>query len=145
MWGELESIDRMGGMVRAIELGYPQSIIARDAYERQKALDSGELVRVGMNRFREEESGRKVKTYKAKAEVAKHHIEDLQRLRSERDNAAVRKALDEIKRVAELQPIGKQHNLMPPIMQAVRNLATVGEICTALREVWGEYQEVKFV
>jgi len=145
VWGEMERIDQMGGMVRAIELGYPQSIIARDAYERQKALDSGEIVRVGLNRFREDEAGRKVRTYKAKAEVARHHIEDLQRLRSERDNAAVRHALDEIRRVAELQPVGKENNLMPPIMQAVRSLATVGEICNALREVWGEYQEVRFV
>lgn len=145
VWGELEHIDRMGGMVRAIERAYPQTVIARDAYERQKAFDSGEVVRVGVNRFREEDSGRKVRTYKAKAEVAKRHVEDLQRLRAERDNAAVRRALDEIKRVAELQPVGKQNNLMPPIMQAVRSLATVGEICTALREVWGEYQEAGFV
>lgn len=144
VWGEMERIDKMGGMVRAIELGYPQRIIAQDAYERHKGQDSGEIVRVGVNRFREDETGRKVRTYKAKAEVARHHIEELHQLRRERDNPAVNRALDDIKRVASLPAVGRQNNLMPPIMQAVRSLATVGEICSALREVWGEYEEVSF-
>ena len=144
VWDELERIDAMGGMVGAIEQGYPQRIIAEDAYARQKGQDSGDIVKVGVNRFREADSGRKVRTYKAKAEVARYHVEDLQRLRRERDNTAVQRALDEIRRVAALQPEGRNNNLMPPIMQAVRSLATVGEICAALREVWGEYEEVSF-
>ena len=141
VWAEIQHIDAMGGMVRAIELGYPQRVIARDAYERQKRVESGRTVRVGVNAFREDTSDRKVHTYKAKAEVAQQHIEDLARLRAERDNSAVRSALDDVKRVAERKPMGKQNNLMPPIMEAVRCLATTGEICNALREVWGEHQQ----
>jgi len=145
VWAELGRIDGMGGMVRAIEQGYPQRVIAADAYERQKAQDSGEITRVGVNRFREDEVGRKVRTYKAKPEIAKRHVEDLKTLRAERDNGAVKRALADIQRVAQRQPEGRDNNMMPAIMAAVRSLATVGEICSALREVWGEYQEAKFV
>ena len=145
VWAELGRIDGMGGMVRAIEQGYPQRVIATDAYEKHKAQDSGEVTRVGVNRFKEDEAGRKVRTYKAKPEVARRHVEDLKVLRAERDNGAVKRALKEIQRVAQLQPKGRDNNMMPPIMEAVRNLATVGEICAALREVWGEYEEAKFV
>jgi methylmalonyl-CoA mutase, N-terminal domain len=145
IWGEIMRIDQMGGMVRAIETGYPQRVIAHDAYDRQKAIESGESIKVGVNAFREDESGRKVKTYKAKAEVARQHLQELETLRAERDNHAVQKALDNVMRVAERKPQGKDNNLMPPIMDAVKSLATTGEICTALRSVWGEYQQPRVI
>lgn len=140
IWEELERIDEQGGMVRAIEAGYPQQIIARDAYERQIAIDEGRTIRVGLNSFIESEEGRTVRTYKAGPEIAEQHVRDLEHLRQERSSSEVQRCLEQIRRVAAREPKGRQDNLMPPIVAAVAALATTQEICDALRDVWGEYK-----
>jgi methylmalonyl-CoA mutase N-terminal domain/subunit len=134
-----EQIDRMGGMVEAIERGFPQKEIAESAYRFQQAVERKEKVIVGVNDF--------VQTDEPPIEIL--YIDDtaagtqlaaLEQLRRTRDNDAVRRTLDALRTAA-----GTGANLMPPILDAVRAYATVGEMCDALREVWGEYEEVPVI
>lgn len=137
---ELERIGKMGGMVKAIESGYVKRTIAEDAYEAQKALESGRKVRVGVNRFRVEEAEPPRRPYRMDPGEEKRQVEELGKLKSERDRAAVAAALKRLRAVAG-QPAGTENNLMPPIIEAVKAYATMGEICGTLREVFGEYRE----
>ena len=126
-------IEEMGGMIRAIESGYIQEEISNSAYEYQKKVESKERIVVGMNKFQVEEpppSG----LLRVDMSVEKGQVEKLKKLRSERNNQAVIGSLDKLKRAAE-----KDTNLMPLILDAVKAQATLGEICDALREVFGEY------
>jgi len=129
----IKKIEEMGGMIPAIEAGYVQGEIANSAYEYQKKVESKERIVVGVNKFQIEEpppSG----LLKVDMEVGEAQAEKLKILRSERDSGAVRDSLDRVKRGAE-----KDENLMPLIVDAVKAQATLGEICDALREVFGEY------
>jgi methylmalonyl-CoA mutase N-terminal domain/subunit len=137
---ELERIERMGGMVKAIESGYVRKAIAQDAYLTHVALENGNKVKVGFNKFRIEEDEPPRKPYAYKPEEEQRQIEAVKQLRRERDNAVVDNAL---KRIVELakHPATTENNLMPPIIDAVRAYATVGEICGALKQVFGEYSE----
>lgn len=137
---EIERIERMGGMVKAIESGYVRKVIAQDAYRTQLAWETGEKVKVGVNKFRIEEDEPPRRPYQYQPEEERRQIEAVRQLRRERDNAAVEKALERIRATAR-QPAGSESNLVPPIIEAVRVYATVGEICGALREVFGEYAE----
>ena len=131
-----EIIDRMGGMVEAIEEGYPQREIAESAYRFQQAVESGEQGIVGVNlQTSTEESP--VPTLYINEEAGRRQIEALRRVRRERSGERVRAALDGLRRAAE-----GTDNTLPPLIDAVRAGATVGETCDALREVWGEYEEV---
>ena len=129
----IKKIEEMGGMIPAIEAGYVQGEIANSAYEYQKKVESKERIVVGVNKFQIEEpppSG----LLKVDMEVGEAQAEKLKILRSERDSGAVRDSLDRVKRGAE-----KDENLMPLIVDAVKAQATLGEICDALRDVFGEY------
>lgn len=129
----IEKIEEMGGMIPAIEAGYVQGEIANSAYEYQKKVELKERVVVGVNKFQIEEpppSG----LLKVDMGVGEAQIERLKILRSERSNQAVSDSLGQIKKGAE-----KDENLMPLIFEAVKAQATLGEICDALREVFGEY------
>ena len=137
----IEKIDGMGGMVKAIEQGYPQSEITKSAYDYQKRFDSGEYPIVGHNIFRSEEAQETLSLYRGNTEMVEKHIANLKKLRKERYNQKVQKTIDNLKRVAE-KPEGNENNVMPPIIEAVKHYATVGEICGALREIFGEYQEI---
>jgi len=137
----IEKIDGMGGMVKAIERGYPQSEITKSAYDYQKKVDSGEYPIVGHNIFRSEEARETRSLYRANTDMVEEHIANLKKLRKARDNQKVQKAIDDLKCVAE-KPEGNENNVMPPIIEAVKHYATVGEICGALREIFGEYQEI---
>jgi methylmalonyl-CoA mutase N-terminal domain/subunit len=130
-----DTIDRMGGMVAAIERGYPQREIAESAYRFQQAVERRERVIVGVNDFVEDEA-RSVPTLYIDEAAAERQTERVRRLRKDRDNARVRRALDDLKRVAE-----GTGNTMVPLIEAARAYATVGEMCDALRDVWGEYEE----
>ncbi len=131
----IRKIDEMGGAVEAVKNHFFQTEIARSAYEYQKKVESGEQVIVGVNKFTIEEEPPKDLLRIDEAAVARQ-IERLQQLRQRRDNRAVRQALEQLKQAAR----GKQ-NLMPPIIHAVEQYATVGEISDALRSVFGEYHE----
>ncbi len=141
---EVENVDRMGGAVKAIENGYFQRALAKDAYQRERALLDEKIVRVGVNRFRSEgEEERPLNIYRADLKYEDKRIADIEKLRRERDNQKVMKAIDKIKAVAGKKS-STENNLMPHILEAVKVYTTRGEITDALREVWGEYKEPAF-
>jgi methylmalonyl-CoA mutase, N-terminal domain len=131
----ISKIDAMGGMQRAIEAGYVQQEIQKSAYEYQRAVESGEQVVVGVNRFQAEEE-RPIPTLRIDPEVERSQVARLKTLRARRDAAKSRTALEEVERRAR-----GTENLMPAILAAVESYATVGEISDALRRPFGEYQE----
>ncbi|MFH1087347.1 MAG: methylmalonyl-CoA mutase family protein [Chloroflexota bacterium] len=138
---EIQKIDEMGGMVKCIESGYAQRQMAADAYEFQKQIEAGVLPRVGHNIYRSEgKEDRPWKVYRAKPEVEQKRINDVRELKKNRDNAKVEKALAKIGDLAKGEP-SWDNNLVPPIFEAVKAYATMGEICGVLRKVWGEYHE----
>ncbi|MFO7693036.1 MAG: methylmalonyl-CoA mutase family protein [Vicinamibacterales bacterium] len=130
-----DTIDRMGGMVAAVERGFPQREIAESAYRFQQAVERNDRIIVGVNDFVEEES-RGVPTLYIDEAAAGRQTERVRQLRKDRDNGRVRRALDDLKREAE-----GPGNTMVPLIEAARAYATVGEMCDALRDVWGEYVE----
>ena len=131
-----EQIDRMGGMVEAIERGFPQKEIADSSYRFQQATERKEKIVVGVNDFTG--TGEPAfKTLYVDESASETQIGALERLRKTRDAGEVTRALDRLRAAAR-----SVDNVMPPILDAVRAYATVGEMCDALREVWGEYEEV---
>jgi len=134
-----DRIDAMGGMVAAVEQGFPQREIADSAYRFQQAVERKERVIVGVNEFVTQDQ-QAIPTLYINEAAAERQAERLARLKRERDNDAVRRALDALQAGAR-----GADNLMYPILDAVRAYATVGEMCDALREVWGEYEEVPLI
>jgi methylmalonyl-CoA mutase N-terminal domain/subunit len=132
----IERIDQMGGMVAAVEQGYPQREIASSAYQFQRALESGERVMVGVNRFQMEESGSRVPLLRIDESVQREQSERLRRLRAERDEASVRQALEAVRAAAR-----GTDNLMPPIIRAASLDATEQEICDVLRQQMGSHSD----
>jgi methylmalonyl-CoA mutase N-terminal domain/subunit len=134
-----ERIDAMGGMVEAIERGFPQREIAESAYRFQQAVERSDKVIVGVNEFVEPDEAR-IGTLYIDQGVAETQCARLDRVRGARDAGAVRSAL------ARLQEGARgDANLMPLLLDAVRAYATVGEMCDALRQVWGEYEEIPVI
>jgi methylmalonyl-CoA mutase, N-terminal domain len=131
----IAKIDAMGGMLRAIETGYVQQEIQKSAYEYQRAIERGEQVVVGVNRFQADQE-RPIPTLRIDPEIERSQIARLQALRARRDAAQSRAALDEVERRARTT-----ENLMPAILAAVEAYATVGEISDSLRRAFGEYRE----
>jgi len=131
----ISKIDALGGMLRAIETGYVQQEIQKSAYEYQQAIERGEQVIVGVNRFQSEEH-EPVPTLRIDPEIEWSQVERLQALRARRDSAKARAAVEEVERRAR-----GSENLMPAILAAVEAYATVGEISDAMRRAFGEYQE----
>jgi methylmalonyl-CoA mutase N-terminal domain/subunit len=131
----IAKIDAMGGVLRAVEAGFVQQEIQKAAYEYQQAVDSGEQVVVGVNRFQADEE-RPIPTLQIDPAVEAAQIARLNALRARRDTAKTKSSLAEIERRARTT-----ENLMPAILQAVESYATVGEISDALRRAFGEYQE----
>ncbi len=131
----ISKIDAMGGMLRAIETGYVQQEVQKSAYEYQRAIDTGEQVVVGVNRFQAEEE-RPIPTLLVDPEIEKTQVARLRALRASRDAAKTSAALAEVERRAR-----GSENLMPAILTAVEAYATVGEISDALRRAFGEYLE----
>jgi methylmalonyl-CoA mutase N-terminal domain/subunit len=128
-------IDQMGGMIPAIERGFPQTEIANASYEYQHSIETGEQKIVGVNAF-VEQNEQPIEVLEIDASAQAHQLEKLAKLKSRRDNAAVQKCLGALRRAAE-----GPENTMPYILDAVRAYATVGEICDAFREVFGVYTE----
>ncbi|PWH13268.1 MAG: methylmalonyl-CoA mutase [Ardenticatenia bacterium] len=130
----LERIDRMGGALGAIESGFIQREIQESAYRHQQAVESGECIVVGVNRFQVREE-RRLHTLRIDESVQHAQVQRLKQLRAERDSSAVIRALQEL----EVAAAGGD-NLMPYILQAVETYATLGEICAVLRRVFGEHR-----
>jgi methylmalonyl-CoA mutase N-terminal domain/subunit len=131
----IQKIDEMGGMLKAIEIGYPQKEIQEAAYQYQRAVESGDTIVVGVNKFQIEENN-KIPIMKIDPEIERNQIKRLRALRSRRDSAKVEEALARLEEAAR-----GSSNLLPFILEAVEVYATVGEISNRLRKVWGEYQE----
>ncbi len=135
----IDKIDALGGMVPAIEAGYPQREIANSAYSTQQAIEAGEQTVVGVNRH-VDESPPAVETLYIDESAAERQSGHVVRTRESRDPMRVERTLDVLRRTA-----ADTGNLMPPLIEAVRAHATLGEMCAALRDVWGEYEEAPSV
>ncbi|WP_018130311.1 acyl-CoA mutase large subunit family protein [Effusibacillus pohliae] len=138
VWEYIEKIDDLGGAVTAIEQGYMQREIQQAAYQTQKAIESGEQIVVGVNKFKLDHEPQP-ELLRVNPELGRIQAERLAKLRSERNNEEVQKRLQSLKQAAE-----GQDNLMPYILDAVRVYATTGEICNVLRSVFGEYRPALF-
>ena len=134
-WEYVERIDAMGGMVAAIERGYPQREIAEASYRYQRELDKREKIMVGVNDFVSEE--KPLEILQIDDSVARRQADRLRKLRTERSQAEVDRRLSALRAAAK----GKD-NLMPFLYDAAKSYATLGEICDAMRDVFGTYEEV---
>ncbi len=131
----IDKIDDLGGVIKAIEAGYIQKEIGDAAYAYQKAVETGEQIVVGVNKFQIDEELPK-NILRVDPEVEAYQRQKTARVRAERDAAAADRALGALRRAAT-----EGTNVMPPILDAVKAYATLGEICDVLRGVYGEYTE----
>jgi len=133
-WQYIQRIDAMGGMVGAIERGYPQREIADASYRYQTAVDRKEKIIVGVNEYVMDE--KPINILQIDESVARRQEERLKKLRAERSNAEVERRLAALRKAA-----ATDENLMPYLYEAVKAYATLGEICDSLRQVFGVYEE----
>jgi methylmalonyl-CoA mutase N-terminal domain/subunit len=134
-----DTIDSMGGMVEAIERGFPQKEIAESAYRFQQAVERKDTVIVGVNDYVQDDEP-PIEILYIDESASDTQMAKLQVLKRNRDADQVKRSLDALRATARTTA-----NLMPPILDAVRAYATIGEMCDALREVWGEYEEVPII
>jgi methylmalonyl-CoA mutase N-terminal domain/subunit len=133
----MDEIDSLGGMLRCIETGKIQMDVSKNAYEIERRKQSGEIVVVGVNKFVDEQKqDEEVVLTKIDPNITRKQVEKLQKVKAERNNAKVKEALKVLKEKAK-----GTENLVPFIQDAVREYASIGEICGALREVFGEHTE----
>lgn len=132
----IKKIDEMGGMIKAVENGFPQSEIANSAYHFQRQLEKKEKVMVGVNRYQSAEKKRAIETLYIDRAVEQKQVEKLKALKAKRNASQVNQCLAQIKQHAV-----EGKNLMPAIVSAVKEYATLQEICDTLRGVYGEYRE----
>ena len=133
---EMEATDAKGGIVNAISTGKIQEAISRQAYQRELAIQKGEIPKVGVNCYRKEEEAKTVEFHPYNKENAVKQIENLKKVKAERNTLEVEKCLDKIKKDAQ-----ENLNLMPSVIEAVKAYATVGEITKTLKDAYGEYEE----
>ena len=133
-WEYIRKIDEMGGMVAAIERGYPQAEVANAAYKYQKQIDSGEKVIVGVNKYATDHTP--ITIWRMQPEIEERQIKRLREVRQTRDNSKVTESLRKIREASQ-----DSKNLMPYIIEAVREYATIQEICDVWREVFGRYTD----
>jgi len=132
----LDDVERRGGAVSCIEAGWMQQQIQDEAYRAEQAVVSGEKVVVGVNRYTETEEAQQQIIFRPDERAKEEQLSRLRSHRQNRDDAAVQRTLDALRAAAR----DDGADLMPPILDAVRAYATLGEICGALREVFGEYR-----
>jgi len=133
----IHKIDAMGGIIPAIERGYPQSELANSAYHFQRQMETGDKVMVGVNKYKVDEAKRAVDTLYIDRTIEQKQAKKVQDLRKRRDKTAWEKSL---KKVKEDAAAGK--NMVPSIIEAVKNYATLQEVCDTLRGVYGIYRDV---
>ncbi len=137
-WEYIEKIDRMGGMLAAIDQGFPQLEIADAAYRYQRQLDTGAKTLVGVNKYVTEEQA-PIEILKIDEKLEEEQVKRLNELKRTRDNRAVSQALDDVRRACQ-----SGENVMPAVIDAVKAYATEQEICDVYREVFGEYRDPGF-
>ncbi|QKR00525.1 methylmalonyl-CoA mutase [Metallosphaera tengchongensis] len=136
-WKIIERIEGMGGMMKAIERGFPQAEIAESAYRLQKRIEEGETVKVGINMSYEPDWIGTTEIFRVRPEVRERVLNRLKKYKSERDEMKVRDSLNSLRKMAEKDNV----NIFPYVLNAIKKGCTVGETSRALREVWGEYKE----
>jgi len=124
----------MGGMVAAVERGYPQAEIAESAYKYQKQIDSGEKVIVGVNKYATDHSP--ITIWRMKPEIEQRQLKRLQEVKQTRNNPKVKECLQQIRKASQ-----DGENLMPHLVNAAREYATIQEICDVWRDVFGQYTD----
>jgi methylmalonyl-CoA mutase N-terminal domain/subunit len=133
--GEIISkVETMGGAVACIERGFFQQELADAAYRRQREIDKGEKVLVGLNRYRDEEEELSIPVFKVDPESERHQVQRLHELRATRDADAVARSLAALEDAAR-----RNDNVIPTTIEAAKAYATLGEICDSLRKVYGSY------
>jgi methylmalonyl-CoA mutase, N-terminal domain len=135
--GYLDEIDGMGGTMRALEAGFQQRSIQESAYRVQRAIDDGDQVVVGVNRFRDEAPAAPQAIQRIDPEAERRQVAGVRRVRAERDPAAWTAAMTRLEDAAR-----GTDNLLPPLIDAVKAYATVGEIADRLRAAWGVHREL---
>ncbi|AOL17109.1 methylmalonyl-CoA mutase [Sulfolobus sp. A20] len=136
-WKIIDQVEKMGGMIKAIEYGFPQSQIAESAYRIQKRIEEGDLIKVGVNMFYEPDWVGTTEIFRVNPEIREKVLTRLKKYRNERDTQRVKDSLNKLVKVAERN----SENLFPYVLDCIKVGATIGEISGALREVWGEYKE----
>lgn len=134
-----KKLDDLGGMVSAIEKGFPQNEIREAGYKYQKEIDDNERIIVGVNKYTAKEE-QPIKTLKIEPEIEKKQVERLQAFKKNRDSNGINKALDALKTTAS-----NGGSVIPAIIEALKLYATVGEICNAMKEIFGEYKEPRTI
>ncbi len=134
-----DKIDGFGGMVEAVEAGFPQREIQESAYQYQKSVERKEQIIVGVNKYRMDDEFSKIEILQLDENVREHQLARLEQTKKTRDKVAVTNALDKLKLAAQAN-----ENTMPATIEAVKAYATVEEICVALRDVYGVYEEPAF-
>nr|MBA2265048.1 methylmalonyl-CoA mutase [Chloroflexota bacterium] len=136
-WAYIRRIDDMGGMVRALEAGYPQAEIADAAYEQQREIEAQERDIVGVTKFADPDEELRIPLLEISKVQERRHLDRLARVRAERDASTHAGAMRRLEDEARHGDV----NLMPAIVAAVEAYATIGEMCGVLRRVYGEYKE----
>jgi methylmalonyl-CoA mutase N-terminal domain/subunit len=133
-WEYIRKIDEMGGMVAAIERGFPQAEISDSAYKYQKQIDSGEKVIVGVNKYMTDHPP--ITTWRMSPEIEARQLKRLREVKQTRNSAKAKECLDQIRKASQ-----DNLNLMPPIIDAVREYVTLQEICDVWRDLFGRYSD----
>ncbi len=136
----IDKIDELGGIVRAIEEGYPQREIANAAYQFQRQVDTRQRSIVGVNKYVTDGEGDKIPLLKIDHSVEKHQLEHVKRVKQSRDARAAEAALDAVRRAA-----AGDDNLMPVVIEAVQRGVTIGEVSDVFRQTWGEHHDPAYL
>lgn len=132
---EMKKVDEIGGMIKAVETGYVQREVARQAYEFEKGVQRGELIKVGVNKYTEGEE-MEVELHEYRWESAEEQIKNLKEIKRQRDNKKVLQLLKELEKAAR-----EGKNVMPYLLECCKTYATVGEMTKVFKEVYGEFKE----
>ncbi len=138
VWNYLDKIESLGGMCRAIESGYVQREIADSSYKMQMDIEKKEKIVVGVNKFIEDEE-MKIEIMRIREDAERLQLEKLKRIKERRDAKKIEEVLENIRKMAEKEEDNK-NNIVPSIYEAVKHRATLGEIVSAMKDVFGEYR-----
>lgn len=137
----IRKIDDMGGIITAIEQGYPQKEISRSAYEFQREVDNNKRIIVGVNHYTDDDESQSIPTLKVCHSTEQEQIDRIKQFRKNRDSKKAVAALSAVRQATK----DEHTNLMPPIIDAVLSHVTLGEICDVFREEFGEYRDPAYL
>jgi methylmalonyl-CoA mutase N-terminal domain/subunit len=134
----MEKVKAMGGMIKAVKEGYIQREVSHQAYMRERKIQSGEITKIGVNKYVMEEEKINIELHPFNPKVAQEQKKKLQAIKARREEKQVREALLGLQKAAQTD-----ENVMPHMLKAVRTYATLGEITKVLKKVFGEFEEPK--